>query len=137
GAFVPTAGVERAGDLALPVEDVSALLDPAAHDHVPVDAEEILAQQARLADLLQRANRLCFPGYRHGRRTLTTGLRSAPCRTCSSPRTIASGQGLGLAARGAPKGARGLGRVLSGLRRRASLVRGLRGGGAGGVPAVR
>src|SRR5512133_718650 len=55
GAFVPAAGVERAGDLALAIQDVTALLDPAAHDHVPVDAEEILAEEARLANLFQRA----------------------------------------------------------------------------------
>jgi len=65
GALVPAAGVERAGDLALAIEDVAALLDPAAHDHVPVDAEEILAEEARLANLFQRANRLGFPGDRH------------------------------------------------------------------------
>ena len=64
-AFVPATGVERAGDLALAIEDVAALLDPTAHDHVSVDAEKILAEEARLADLFQRTNRLGFPGYRH------------------------------------------------------------------------
>src|SRR3989442_253751 len=53
-----------------------------------------------------------------------------PCRT-------ADGQGLRLAARGAAQGARGLGRVLSTVRGRAPVVRGLRGRGARGVPAVR
>ena len=43
-----------------------------------MDAEKVLAVEARLADLLQRANRLGFPGDRHGRRTLTTGVTIAP-----------------------------------------------------------
>src|SRR5256714_4128646 len=77
GAFVAAAGVERARDLALAVEDVAALLDPAAHEHVSVDAEEILAKEARLANLLERANRLGFPGDRHGRRTPTAAVTIA------------------------------------------------------------
>ena len=51
GGLVPLARVERAGDLALLVEDVAALLDAARDEHVAVDAEEILAVEARLADL--------------------------------------------------------------------------------------
>ncbi len=49
--LVPPARVERAGDLALLVEDVAALLDAARDEHVAVDAEEILAVEAGLADL--------------------------------------------------------------------------------------
>src|SRR6266516_1023219 len=55
---------------------------------------------------------------------------STPCRT-------ADGQGLGMAARRTPEGARRLGRVLPRVRRCAALVRGVRGGGAGGVSSVR
>ena len=51
GGLVPAAGVERARDLPLLVEDVAALLDAARHEHVAVDAEEILAVEACLADL--------------------------------------------------------------------------------------
>ena len=51
GGLVPAARVERAGNLALLVEDVAALLDAARDEHVAVDAEEILAVEARLADL--------------------------------------------------------------------------------------
>ena len=51
GRLVTPARVERAGDLALLVEDVAALLDAARDEHVAVDAEEILAVEARLADL--------------------------------------------------------------------------------------
>jgi hypothetical protein len=56
--LVPAAGVERARDLPLAVEDVSALLDPAGDQHVPEDAEEVLAVEADLPDLLQRADGL-------------------------------------------------------------------------------
>src|SRR5213082_295199 len=42
GGFVPAPRVERAGDLALLVEDVAALLDPARDQHVAVDAEQVL-----------------------------------------------------------------------------------------------
>ena len=64
GALVAAAGVERAGDLALLVEDVAALLDPARDQHVAVDAEQVLAVEARLPDLAQRADRLGF-AYSH------------------------------------------------------------------------
>ena len=66
GGLVAAARVERARDLALPVEDVPALLDAARDQHVAVDAEEVLAVEACLADLLQRADGLGFPGDRHG-----------------------------------------------------------------------
>src|SRR5216683_3275227 len=42
GGLVPSPRVERPGDLALLVEDVAALLDPAREHHVPVDAEEVV-----------------------------------------------------------------------------------------------
>src|SRR4029079_16633022 len=58
-------GVEASGDLPLLVEDVAALLDPAGKDHVTVDAEEVLAVEARLLALRQRADWLCFPGNGH------------------------------------------------------------------------
>ena len=58
GGLVAAAGVERAGDLALPVEDVPALLDRARDQHVAVDAEQVLAVEARLPDLAQRADGL-------------------------------------------------------------------------------
>ena len=65
GGLVPAAGVERAGDLALLVEDVAALLDPARDQHVAVDAEQVLAVEACLADFLQRADRLGSSRDRH------------------------------------------------------------------------
>ena len=46
GALVAPARVERPGDLALPVEDVPALLDAARDQQIPVDAEQILAVEA-------------------------------------------------------------------------------------------
>ena len=58
GGLVPAARVERAGDLALLVEDVAALLDPARDQHVAVDGEQVLAVEACLADFLQRADGL-------------------------------------------------------------------------------
>ena len=63
--LVAAPGVERAGDLPLLVEDVPALLDPARQQHVPVDAEEILAVEACLPDLVQRADGLRFSRDRH------------------------------------------------------------------------
>jgi hypothetical protein len=71
--LVAAAGVERARDLPLAIEDVAALLDPARHHHVPVDAEQVLAVEPRLAHLPQRADRLGFAGDRHSRGTLTIG----------------------------------------------------------------
>ena len=65
GGLVAAARVERAGDLALPVEDVPALLDPARDQHVAVDAEQVLAVEAGLLDLLQRADRLGSRRDRH------------------------------------------------------------------------
>ena len=64
GALVAPAGVERARDLALLVQDVPALLDAARDQEVAVDGEEILAIEACLHHLLERADRLRFP-YRH------------------------------------------------------------------------
>ena len=48
GRFVAAARIERARDLALPVQDVPALLDAAGDQHVAVDAEEVLAVEALL-----------------------------------------------------------------------------------------
>ena len=45
--LVPAARVEASGDLPLLVEDVAALLDRAREQHVAVDAEEVLAVEAR------------------------------------------------------------------------------------------
>jgi hypothetical protein len=44
---------------------VAPLLDPARNQHVAVHAEQVLAVEARLADLVQRADRLGFAGDRH------------------------------------------------------------------------
>ena len=68
GSLVPAPRVEGAGDLALLVEDVAALLDPARDQHVPVDREQILTVETRFADLAQGADRLCFAGNSHATR---------------------------------------------------------------------
>ena len=60
GALVPASRVEGAGDLALLVEDVTALFDRARDQHVPVHREEVLAVEAGLLHLLERAERLGF-----------------------------------------------------------------------------
>jgi hypothetical protein len=60
GALVPAPRVERARDLPLLVEDVTAFLDPARDQEVAVDAEEVLAVEARFPYLMQRADRLGF-----------------------------------------------------------------------------
>src|SRR5207248_2729016 len=70
-SLVAAPRVERAGDLPLLVEDVAALLDPTREHHVAVDAEQILAVEAGLLDLSQRADWLCFTD-RHRGRMLTT-----------------------------------------------------------------
>ena len=63
--FVAAARVERADDLALLVEGVAALLDPARDQHVAVDAEQTLAVEACVLRFLKRADGLRLP-YRHG-----------------------------------------------------------------------
>src|SRR5262249_9724033 len=68
--LVAAPGVEGAWNLALFVEDVAALLDPSRDQHVPVDAEQVLAVEPRLPDLTQRAERLCFTD-RHRRGIVT------------------------------------------------------------------
>jgi hypothetical protein len=75
--LVPAAGVERAGDLALLVEDVAALLDAARDQHVAVDRQQVLAVETCFADLVQGADRLGFARDRHARRTLTTRVAGA------------------------------------------------------------
>ena len=55
--LVAASRVERAGNLALAVEDVAALLDPARDEHVAVDAEQVLAVESSLSHLLERADR--------------------------------------------------------------------------------
>src|SRR4051795_8023767 len=77
-ALVAATRVERARNLALPIENVAALLDAARQHHAAVDAEQVLAVEARLADLFQRAEWLGFPGDRHGGATLTIGATIAP-----------------------------------------------------------
>ena len=57
--------VERAGDLALAIEDVAAFLDPARDQHVAVDLEQVLAVEARLLHLLKRAAGLGHACDRH------------------------------------------------------------------------
>src|SRR5581483_579870 len=63
--------------------------------------------------------------------------REAGRTTGPAPLQSACGQGLGLAARGAPQGARRLGRSLPLLRLRAAVLRRLGGGPGGFLPAVR
>ena len=65
GGFVPSPRVERPGNLPLPVEDVAALLDPARHDHVAVDLEQVFAVESRFAHLLQGADWLRSLGDCH------------------------------------------------------------------------
>jgi hypothetical protein len=65
--LVAAAGVEGAGDLPLAVEDVAALLDAARDEHVPVDAEEVLAVEPRFLDLAEGADRFGLACDRHGR----------------------------------------------------------------------
>src|SRR6187551_2588224 len=65
GGLVPAPGIEASGDLPLLVEDVATLFDPAREQHVTVDPEQVLAVEARLLDLRQRADWLCFPGDGH------------------------------------------------------------------------
>jgi hypothetical protein len=65
GRLVPAPRVEAPGDLPLAVENVAALLDAAGEEHVAIDAEQVLAVEARLAHLLQRADRLGFARNRH------------------------------------------------------------------------
>ena len=104
--LVAPSGVERAGDLALAIEDVAALLDPAGHQHVAGRSPRRSSRsRPASSNLSQRADRLGFPGDGHSGGTLTTGLPSL------------HGKGVGLAARRAPQGARRLGRLLPRLRR--------------------
>jgi hypothetical protein len=60
GSLVPPARIERPRDLALLVEDVAALLDPARDQHVAVDPEEVFAVEPCLFHLLERAHGLRF-----------------------------------------------------------------------------
>ena len=110
--LVPAARVERAGDLPLAVEDVPALLDPARDQHVAVDAEQVLAVEARLLHLLERAARLGYARDRHADRRLVKppgdSCRVQPLER--STRSTPPWARRGLAARGAPEGARRLGR---------------------------
>ena len=71
--LVAAAGVERARDLALLVEDVAALLDPAGGQHVAIHAEQVLAVEARLPHLLQRLDGL---GFSHCHASLSPRVRS-------------------------------------------------------------
>src|SRR5215210_4891833 len=99
GRLVPAAGVEGARDLALLVEDVPALLDPARDQHVAVDGEQVLAVEACLLYFLQRADGLGFTRDRHslplGRRepdapTLTAGQDRPPTGYLSANRRHAA-----------------------------------------------
>ena len=65
GRLVSAPRVEGAGDLALLVEDVPALLDAAGDQHAAVHAEQVLAVEARVLHLRQRADRLGFARDRH------------------------------------------------------------------------
>src|SRR3954447_23377603 len=75
--------------------------------------------------------------------SVTVAAATGPGVTCRG-RTMGAvslrcvhGQGFGLAARGAPEGARRLGRLLLAVRRGDPLVRGVRGRDARPVPAMR
>src|SRR5213079_2385387 len=87
------------GNLPLQVEDVAALLDSARQQHGAVDAEQVLAIEARVAHLFQRADGLGFPGDRHGRATLTIGATIAPW---GRPRTGCVMSGARCSATGSP-----------------------------------
>jgi hypothetical protein len=63
--LVAAAGVERAGDLPLPVEDVAALLHATRGQHVAVDPEQVLAIEAPLLHVLKRAAWLGYACDRH------------------------------------------------------------------------
>ncbi len=81
--LVPAAGVEGARDLPLLVEDVAALLDPARDQHVAVDAEEVLAVEACLLHLLERAHGLGFTyGHTAISRRPVDGSHSNELRRC-------------------------------------------------------
>ena len=75
-ALVAASGVEAARDLPLAVEDVAALLDPAGHEHVAVDLEEILPVEVRILDVRSRGNRRGFAGDRHPSQQCTRGCVS-------------------------------------------------------------
>ena len=81
--LVAAAGVERAGDLPLPVEDVPALLDAAGEQQVAVDAEQVLAVEAPLLRLLKRAARLGHARDRHCRRHSNARRRARGGRSSS------------------------------------------------------
>ena len=53
GSLVAATRVERAGDLPLAVEDVTALLDPARQDHIAVDLQQVLAVEAGVSNFPQ------------------------------------------------------------------------------------
>ena len=63
--LVAAARVERAWDLPLAVEDVAALFDAARDQHVAIDLEQVLAVEAPLLHLLERAARLGYACDRH------------------------------------------------------------------------
>jgi hypothetical protein len=65
GRLVAPPGIEGAGNLALLVEDVAALFDPARYQHVAIHSEEICPIQPELFGVERRAERLGIPGYRH------------------------------------------------------------------------
>ena len=75
GRLVAAARVERAGDLSLPVEDVAALLDAAREEHVAVDPEQVLAVEAPLPHLLERAARLGLSAIAMPRDSLRLSVR--------------------------------------------------------------
>ena len=110
GTLVPAARVERAGDLALLVEDVAALLDPARDQHVAVDVEEVVAVEARLLHLwsASRPARLharsprgielypldrCVTGYSDRRARPRTGSERSAARCSATGSPSASGAG--------------------------------------------
>src|SRR4029078_680128 len=80
--LVASPGVERAGDLALLVEDVAALLEDPRDEHVAVDPEEVLAVQPCVLHLLERAHGLGFT-YGHTAISQSYGCRCPPLTTSS------------------------------------------------------
>ena len=92
GRLVPAARVEGPRDLALLVEDVAALLDPARDQHVAVDAEEILVDEAGVLHLLERADRLRFPDCHSSPGLAVVGLHSTARRGGPDPcpRTVSA-----------------------------------------------
>ena len=92
--LVPAARVEAAGDLPLAVEDVAALLDPAREEHVAVDAEQVLAVEARLRTSFSEPTGSASRAIAMRRCTLPIYERSNHAARIAFSRTARLGEGL-------------------------------------------